>query len=630
MSKLKIILFSAVIYFTLNNGLLSAENFRWVRSETINILFNSEMTSFISETDVQGNIYTGSINLFRLSYNLDFYGDFSFKKYNTDGLLIYSKMLTGKVVIKEIETDNSGNIYISGSFMDTLRIDSVNYLLNTGSGFSVNYYLLKFDSNGNLIWKKNLNTVYGTDKFLGCINTRSNFIYLGISNFTTGYIKKLDLNGNELLSIAQTPVRIVSSIDADNNGNIFAGGACSSGNILFGDQYNQTLHPYNVYFVKYNSSGNCMWSRFVEDMTFQEVSIACDQNNNLIASGNLFGSFLFGSIQTNGPQWVYDFFITKLDPSGNFLWVYEVPNTDILTGDALNGSNDPLTTDSKGNIFFTGFLRGSLNLGNGVQVVSSGSKDILLLQFDKNGNIFSGKTAGGTGDDRGDCISADNSGNIYISGNFGGTAFFDTVTAYGSGNMNSFLAKIYSGNSTGSVNISMAFQGFYDRNNDRMKMSDTVRAYLRNSFSPYNVTDSSKSVIDSSSLTGSFSFLNASQGNYYLQIKHRNSIETWSSSAVSYTPGKTAVFDFTSSISRSYGSNQIQADDSPLRFALYGGDVNQDGIIDASDLNETDNAASVLKEGYNPEDVTGDNIVDAGDLSITENNAALGIMLIRP
>ena len=92
----------------------------------------------------------------------------------------------------------------------------------------------------------------------------------------------------------------------------------------------------------------------------------------------------------------------------------------------------------------------------------------------------------------------------------------------------------------------------------------------------------------------------------------------------------TITYNFTSASTQAYGSNQIGVDASPIRFAVYSGDVNQDGIIDASDLSQVENAADVSLSGYVATDVTGDNIVDASDVSFVENNAANSVGVITP
>ncbi|MBK6878482.1 MAG: hypothetical protein IPG99_19135 [Ignavibacteria bacterium] len=66
------------------------------------------------------------------------------------------------------------------------------------------------------------------------------------------------------------------------------------------------------------------------------------------------------------------------------------------------------------------------------------------------------------------------------------------------------------------------------------------------------------------------------------------------------------------------------------RFCIHGGDVNQDGIADGTDLSQADNDAANFALGYLPTDVNGDFIVDAADLALIDNNAYNGVISITP
>jgi len=58
-------------------------------------------------------------------------------------------------------------------------------------------------------------------------------------------------------------------------------------------------------------------------------------------------------------------------------------------------------------------------------------------------------------------------------------------------------------------------------------------------------------LIDSVSLTGYFAFKNAPSGTYYISLKHRNSIETWSKSGgIVFTMNSLMNYDLTSSASQ--------------------------------------------------------------------------------
>lgn len=174
-------------------------------------------------------------------------------------------------------------------------------------------------------------------------------------------------------------------------------------------------------------------------------------------------------------------------------------------------------------------------------------------------------------------------------------------------------------------------EGLYNSATNKLNRKDTVRIYLRNAVSPFSIVDSAKSVIDSITFNGSYTFTNAPSGNYYIQTKHRNSIETWSKSGgETYNLGSAFSYDFTALSSQAYGSNMIQVDATPIRFAIYSGDIDQDGIIDASDVSIVDNDASNSLSGYVASDLNRDDFIDASDISIVENNSYRGVIAITP
>ena len=178
------------------------------------------------------------------------------------------------------------------------------------------------------------------------------------------------------------------------------------------------------------------------------------------------------------------------------------------------------------------------------------------------------------------------------------------------------------------LNLTAFMEGFYNSASNIM-ISDTVRVYLRNATSPYAIIDSTKSTLNSSG-AGAFTFSYPVNGvNYFIVIKHRNSIETWSKTAQAFTGGS-LTYNFSSSNTQAFGNNMKQIDASPVRFGIYSGDINQDGTIDATDVSNADNDAFNSVGGYVNTDVTGDNFVDAADVSIVDNNAFNSASVISP
>ena len=185
-------------------------------------------------------------------------------------------------------------------------------------------------------------------------------------------------------------------------------------------------------------------------------------------------------------------------------------------------------------------------------------------------------------------------------------------------------------NNAGQINITAAIEGFYIPASSNMITGDTLIVYLRNSAVPYSIADSFKGFINGNTLSGNFKFYNAPSGNYYIALKHRNSVETWSAAPHSYTYHSNTNYDFSNLITKAYGSNQIQVDAAPLRFAVYSGDVNQDGIIDLSDGSLIDNDAFNFSSGYLPTDVNGDGIIDVSDAVYADNNGFNFVGKITP
>ena len=117
---------------------------------------------------------------------------------------------------------------------------------------------------------------------------------------------------------------------------------------------------------------------------------------------------------------------------------------------------------------------------------------------------------------------------------------------------------------------------------------------------------------------------------FYIAVKHRNHLETWSKLPVTFT--STTAYDFSTALAQAYddGINPPMASVAGGKFAFYGGDVNQDGTVDASDMAEVDNDNAIFAFGYNKTDVNGDGATDASDISIVDNNQALFLFYARP
>ena len=115
-------------------------------------------------------------------------------------------------------------------------------------------------------------------------------------------------------------------------------------------------------------------------------------------------------------------------------------------------------------------------------------------------------------------------------------------------------------------------------------------------------------------------------GNYYLSIRHRSGIVTASATPVSFSSDNVNYsFD---QLSKAYGNNLAQTSDG--FFALYGGDVNQDGVVDLNDMTPVDNEAADFAVGYRNPDTNGDGSIDINDMTIIDNNAQSFVSIRLP
>lgn len=180
-----------------------------------------------------------------------------------------------------------------------------------------------------------------------------------------------------------------------------------------------------------------------------------------------------------------------------------------------------------------------------------------------------------------------------------------------------------------SLSLKTIPQGFYNSFSNRLIRKDTVSVFIRNSLPPYEIIDSGKGIIDSVTFNSEIQFFAIPDGDFYIQIKHRNCLETWSSLPVSFLNYSTS-YDLTNAVTKAYGSNMFNVDTSPFRYGLYSGETNNDGQIDLTDVIQINNDASVFKSGYNISDLNGDNLTDLTDIITAGNNSNNFVSRMRP
>jgi hypothetical protein len=153
---------------------------------------------------------------------------------------------------------------------------------------------------------------------------------------------------------------------------------------------------------------------------------------------------------------------------------------------------------------------------------------------------------------------------------------------------------------------------------------DNITVELRNATAPYAVAGTYTGIIGTNG-TMRAAFTTVPPGNYYIALKHRNALETWSAAAVSIVNNGT--YDFSIAVTQAYGDNMKVVNG---KATLYSGDINADGVIDNIDypIWETDYFTSA--EGYYPSDLNGDGVVDNIDYPFWEINYFNSVETLKP
>lgn len=96
-----------------------------------------------------------------------------------------------------------------------------------------------------------------------------------------------------------------------------------------------------------------------------------------------------------------------------------------------------IVVDQQANVYGIGHFRDSLN-----QHQSFGNEDILIFKYNANGQLIWTKQLGSIGEDLGKSITINNYGDLFITGHFRQTLYYDNDSLASSGNTDAFVAKL--------------------------------------------------------------------------------------------------------------------------------------------------------------------------------------------
>ncbi|MCB9255907.1 MAG: SBBP repeat-containing protein [Chitinophagales bacterium] len=366
-------------------------------------------------------------------------------KFDVSGNLIWVKTFGGSLFeyAYGIDVDTSGNLYVTGSFWQTVDFDPGPGTTSLTANGNSDIFIAKYTSNGDLTWVKNI----------------------GANGANDGFDIKLDGNNNIYIT-----GKFSGTVDFDP-------GVGTEELVGQGAQ--------NVFVAKYDENGNYIWAeKIASNSLCQGNALALDAANNVYVSGYFQSTATLeqgaGTIDlvSTGDN---DIFVAKYDENGGLAWAKGF-------GGLGNDRGEAISVDAFGNPYITGAFTETIDLNpsaGGFNLNSNGGMDGFIAAFNTNGNFTWGKNVGSTLMDYGTGISVDVFNNVYVTGDFSDTADLDPgVGVYevvSNGSIDIFVMKLSCAPTYNTLSIdacdSYSFNGVVYTSNNNTATDTLVNAY---------------------------------------------------------------------------------------------------------------------------------------------------------
>jgi hypothetical protein len=268
-----------------------------------------------------------------------------------------------------------------------------------------------------------------------------------------------------------------NGISHDNAGNIYVAGKYEM-NAKFGGVTLPCQGNHDMYLAKYDPAGNMTWIRTAGGYTGDyATSVACDGSNYVYVAGEIEGTNALIKF-SNSPitltcQSSNDIMLAKYDLSGNLLWARRA-------GSPYYEKALGVTYDAAGNVYICGLFNKYAKFGGTTTIYGYGGNDIFLAKYDANGNFLWVRNAGSPGRDEAKSVKVDAAGNVYICGLYKNNCKFGSATLSAGGEYyNAFLAK-YS--SSGTLQWVRTGGGNYDDAAWGLALDESGKIYIAGEF----------------------------------------------------------------------------------------------------------------------------------------------------
>jgi hypothetical protein len=468
-----------LLIFAASIGVSAQPNFSWARSvgaASASIGPNGITVDGLGNVITVGN-FTGTCDFdpgpstFTMSAN-GVNNDIFVCKFNQSGNFIWAFRIGAACTDYgyAICSDASGNLYITGSFCGTVDFDPGpgTYTMNAAG---TEYYVCKFDPNGNILWASQSIGVQSEIGYGVALDNSGNVVTVGIFNGTAdfdpgpGTYTLTSLNSSYDVFICKYnstgALQWAGKVGGTAHDYGYSIATDPSGNILITGQFAATpdFDPgpgsytiaslgggYDIFVEKLSSGGNFVWAKSMASTANESgIAVKADASGNVITACNSYSVVDFDpgpSTYTLPIAGNNDSYVSKLDALGNFVWA-------VQTGGPVSDQGNALFVDNQGNIFVDGWFGNTVDFDPGpgsFTMTSSGSNDVFIQKLDQNGNFSWAIKSGGSGNDVSMAIFTDVYGAIYSAGNFQSSVDFDpgpgTFSLTSIGNSDAYFQKL--------------------------------------------------------------------------------------------------------------------------------------------------------------------------------------------
>jgi hypothetical protein len=348
-----------------------------------------------------------------------------------------------------IDTDKTGNIYVTGVLLGTMDFDPSANTFNLTSAGQSDIFLASYTTTGDFRWAFKVGNTVGDEGLAVVVDASDNVIITGdmygpadfdpsTNTFTVTpqayndpFLAKYDSQGNLKWAFA---IRCMGydygyALAVGPENKLYISGRYSktadfdpSANTVNVTSVNNSI---DAFVACYDSMGVYQWVNSIGDMSVDmALGVKVDKNSNVYVSGYFADSI---KVNPSGSEKLYalgqnDAFVAKYDAVGNYIWANRI-------GADKEDNNIGLAIDGNCNVYVYGKFQDTIDFNPGIGVDTliavAGSSDSYIVKYNANGVFKWVKRIGNENFDDISSVTCNQYGELYVTGSFLGTIDFD-------------------------------------------------------------------------------------------------------------------------------------------------------------------------------------------------------------